>query len=69
MIALSLLSSFLIGTEKVLYISVFYPKQSKLPLNSFVNCLIMKYNRMWNYYEILQESLLVFCILNYKYYG
>ena len=42
MIALSLLSSFLIGTEKVLYISVFYPKQSKLPLNSFVNCLIMK---------------------------
>ena len=42
MIALSLSSSFLITTEKVMYFSVFYPKQSKLLLNSFANCLIIK---------------------------
>ena len=34
--------SFLIGTEKVMYFSVFSPKHSKLPLNSLANCLIMK---------------------------
>ena len=40
MTVLSLSCSFLIGTEKVMYFSVFSPKQSKLPLNSFANCLI-----------------------------
>ena len=33
---------FLIGAEKVMHFSVFSPKQSKLPLNSFANCLIIK---------------------------
>ena len=42
MIALSLLSSFLIRTEKVIYFLVFFPKQLKLPSNSFVSCLITK---------------------------
>ena len=39
---LSLSCPFLIGTERVMYLSVFSPKQSKLPLNSFANCLIIK---------------------------
>ena len=40
---LPLSCSFLIGTEKVMYFSVFSPKQSKLPkLNSLANCLIIK---------------------------
>ena len=34
--------SFLIGAEKVIYFSVFSPKQSKLPLTFLANCLIMK---------------------------
>ena len=34
--------SFLIGTEKVMYFSVSSSKQSKLPLHSLANCLIMK---------------------------
>ena len=42
MVVLSLSSSFLIGTEKVLHFSVFSPKQSELPLNCFANYLIMK---------------------------
>ena len=42
MMILSLSYSFLIGTEKVIYFCVFSPKQSKLPLNSFANCLIIK---------------------------
>ena len=42
MIVLLLSSSFLIGTEKVMYFSVFFPKQLKLPLNSSTSCLIMK---------------------------
>ena len=42
MISLSLLSSFLIGTEKVMYFSVFSQKQSNLPLSSFTNCVIIK---------------------------
>ena len=41
-VALQLSCSFLIGTEKVIYFSVFSPKHSKLPLNSLANCLIMK---------------------------
>ena len=42
LIVLLLSSSFLIGTEKVIYFSVFSPKHSNQPLNSFANCLIMK---------------------------
>ena len=34
--------SLLIGTEKAMYFSVFSPKQSKLPLNYFAICLIIK---------------------------
>ena len=34
--------SFLSGTEKVMYFSVFSPKQLNRPLNSSGNCLIMK---------------------------
>ena len=41
-VALPLSCSFLIGTDKVIYFSVFSPKHSKLPLNSLANCLIMK---------------------------
>ena len=41
-ITLPFLSSFLIVTEKLIYFLVFSPKQSKLPLKSFANCLIMK---------------------------
>ena len=42
-VVLQLSCSFLIGTEKVMYFSVFSPKQSKLPeLNSLANYLIMK---------------------------
>ena len=42
-IAVSPLScSFLSGTEKVMYFSVFSPKQLSQPLNSSGNCLIMK---------------------------
>ena len=42
LIVLLLSSSFLIGTEKVIYFSVFSPKHSNQPLNSFANCLTMK---------------------------
>ena len=42
LIVLLLSSSFLIGTEKVIYFSVFSPEHSNQPLNSFANCLIMK---------------------------
>ena len=52
-IDLQLASSFLIGTEKVIYFSVFSPKHLNCPSN---------------HYEILQEILLVFYILDYKYY-
>ena len=38
-----LLSSVLIGTEKLIYFSVFSPKHSNSPLNSFANSLIMKW--------------------------
>ena len=41
-VVLPLSCSFLIGTAKVIYFSVFSPKYSKLPLNSLANCLIMK---------------------------
>ena len=41
-VVLPLSCSFLIGAEKVICFSVFSPKESKLPLNSFDNCLIMK---------------------------
>ena len=42
-IGLPLASSFLTGTEKVIYFSVFCPKYSNLPSNSFPNFLIMKW--------------------------
>ena len=42
-IVLLLSSSFLIGTEKVIYFSVFSPKHSNWPSNSFANCLIIKW--------------------------
>ena len=35
MVGLPFLCSFLTGAEKVIYFSVFFPKQSQLPLNSF----------------------------------
>ena len=42
--SLSVLSScFLIGTEKVIYFSVFSPKHPSWSLNSFANCLIIKW--------------------------
>ena len=52
-IDLQLSSSFLTGTEKVIYFSVFSPKHLNCPSN---------------HYEILQEFLLVFSILDCKYY-
>ena len=42
-VVLPLSCSFLIGTDKVIYFSVFSSKLSKLPLNSFANSLIMKW--------------------------
>ena len=42
-IVLLLSSSFLIGTEKVIYFSVFSPKHSNWPLKSSANCLIMNW--------------------------
>ena len=42
-VVLLLSSSFLIGTEKVIYFSVFSPKHSNWPSNSFANCLIKKW--------------------------
>ena len=45
-VVLPLSCSFLIGTEKVIYFSVFSPKHSKLPLNYLANCLIMVDNHM-----------------------
>ena len=42
-IVLLLSSSFLIGTEKVIYFSVFSPKHSNWPSNSFANFLIIKW--------------------------
>ena len=41
-IVLPLSSYFLIGTENVIYFSVFSPMQSNWPSNSSANCLIMK---------------------------
>ena len=38
----SLLCPFLIGTEKVIYFSVFSPKQSNWPLNSSAYCLTIR---------------------------
>ena len=40
---LSLSCSFLIGTEKVIYFSVFSPKHSNSPLTSSANSLIRKW--------------------------
>ena len=42
-IALSLSCSFLIGTEKLIYFSVFSPKHSNSLLNFSANSLIMKW--------------------------
>ena len=42
-LSLSLSCSFLIGTEKVIYFSVFSPKHSNWPLKSSANCLILKW--------------------------
>ena len=42
-IVLSLSCSFLIGTEKVIYFFVFYPKQSNWLLISFAKSLIVKW--------------------------
>ena len=42
MAALPFSYSFLIGAEKVIYFSVFSPKQSQLPLNSFTTSSIIK---------------------------
>ena len=42
-IALLLSSSFLIGTDKVIYFSVFSSKHSNWLSNSFANCLIIKW--------------------------
>ena len=41
-IVLPFSSIFLIGTEKGIYFSVFSPKHSSLPLNSFAESSIMK---------------------------
>ena len=41
-IVLPLPCSFLIGTEKLTYFSVFSPKHSNSPLNSSANSLIIK---------------------------
>ena len=41
-IVLPLSCFLLIGTEKVIYFSVFSPKQSNSPLHSIANCSIMK---------------------------
>ena len=41
-IVLPLSHSFLIGTEKVIYFSMFSPIQLSSPLNSFTNWLIIK---------------------------
>ena len=41
-ISLLLLFIFLSGTEKVIYFSVFSPKQSIFPLNSSANSLISR---------------------------
>ena len=46
MIVLLLSNLFLIGTEKVIYFSVFFPKHSNLPSNSFVSFLIISDNHM-----------------------
>ena len=42
-IVLPLSSSLLIGTEKVIYFSVFSAKCSSVPLNSFANSSLMKW--------------------------
>ena len=45
-------SSFLIGTEKVIYFSLFSPKHSNWPTNSFAKCFIKKWlsyvEPLWN---------------------
>ena len=43
LIVLPLSSPFLIGTEKVIYLSVFSCKHSNLPLNSFARSVIIKW--------------------------
>ena len=40
---LPLSGSFLIGTEKVMFFSVFFPKHSNCPPNLFANSLIIKW--------------------------
>ena len=42
-IVLPLSSSFLLGTEKVMYYSTFSPEHSNWPSDSSANCLIMKW--------------------------
>ena len=42
-LVLLLSSYFLIGTEKVIYFSLFSPKHSNWPSNSFANCSIKKW--------------------------
>ena len=64
-IVLLLSNSFLIGTEKVIYFSVFSPKHSNWPSNSFASCLIMKWlsyrEPLWNtagiYFGVLYLKL------------
>ena len=43
MVGLPFLCSFLTGAEKVIYFSVFSPKQSQLPLNYFTTSSIIKW--------------------------
>ena len=58
------LSSFLIGTEKVIYFSVFSPKYLNWPSNSFASCLIMKWK---SYVEPTWNTTGVFfCVLYLK---
>ena len=65
-IVLLLSGSFLIGNEKIMYFSVFSPKHSNWPSNSFANCLIMKW---LSYVEPLWNTTgISFGILNGKYY-
>ena len=52
-LVLPLSCSFLIGTEKVMYFSVFSPKHSDWPSDSSGNCLIMKW---WSYVEPLWNT-------------
>ena len=74
-IVLLLSSSFLISTEKVIYFSVFSPKDLNWLSNSFASCLIMKWysyaEPLWNTTGIsfgvlyLKEQILWAAPLNY----